>query len=274
MPAPSYSQIKSFSNVRKELYNAAVSEFTKSIADGMTEEQIAEVAATIAAKFRLLGSELGAQWYDLCAQIAGVDVLPADVEPYDLEGMRENAKRAYATVPPGESVKTYFSNFITDQIRYAINETGQDNLWRDYGRGVRGGRWARVPVGETCAWCLMLASNGAWYLTEESALRREAGHFHRHCDCIAVYYANANSIEGYGSTLAKYKNMYYQADNRRIANNNGYDPYPDELQERVSSAKADHERKNEERMSLGLDPVPWSVANEDAIIMRELFGLK
>lgn len=57
-------------------------------------------------------------------------------------------------------------------------------------------RWARVPTGgNTCAWCLTLASRDAVYLTEMSASKAEDGRdYHGDCDCVATRIA---SIEDY-----------------------------------------------------------------------------
>lgn len=46
-------------------------------------------------------------------------------------------------------------------------------------------RYARVPTGaETCAFCLMLASRGAVYVSERSAsTKASGGKFHGKCDC-------------------------------------------------------------------------------------------
>ena len=43
-------------------------------------------------------------------------------------------------------------------------------------------RYARVPVGDTCAFCLMLASRGAVYVSRSSAGDR-GSRFHGKCDC-------------------------------------------------------------------------------------------
>ncbi|NLO28676.1 MAG: hypothetical protein GX113_10965 [Actinobacteria bacterium] len=47
-------------------------------------------------------------------------------------------------------------------------------------------RWARVPQGKTCAFCLMLCSRGAVYTSEASAGQPDALKFHSACDCIIV----------------------------------------------------------------------------------------
>jgi hypothetical protein len=47
--------------------------------------------------------------------------------------------------------------------------------------------WARMPIGETCKWCRMLASRGAVYGSAEKALHREdGGTFHDDDDCQPV----------------------------------------------------------------------------------------
>lgn len=57
-------------------------------------------------------------------------------------------------------------------------------------------RYARVPSGgETCPFCMMLASRGAVYHTEESA--GDAGHYHTHCRCRIVPVWGDSGIEGY-----------------------------------------------------------------------------
>lgn len=70
-----------------------------------------------------------------------------------------------------------------------------DKYVKQYGRDAvawnaerDGARWARVPTGgKTCAWCLILASRDAVYVSEETALTRADGdRYHGFCDCQAV----------------------------------------------------------------------------------------
>lgn len=58
-------------------------------------------------------------------------------------------------------------------------------------------RWARVPVGKTCAFCQMLASRGFIYSTAESA--GEFNQFHDDCDCMIVpaFSEYAPNVVGY-----------------------------------------------------------------------------
>ncbi len=61
-------------------------------------------------------------------------------------------------------------------------------------------RFARVPAGgETCPFCLMLASRGAVYYSEETAGANS--HYHAHCRCQIVPSWDDAAIEGYDPDL-------------------------------------------------------------------------
>lgn len=269
MASPSYEQILSFGRVSRQLLDAAVDELMEYVHDGMTAEELVDAATHVAAKYSYLGCELGAQWYDLCSELAGIGAEPAEYGDPDLDGIGARAEARLDGAEPTEAARPVFNAFLQDVINDSIRMTGNANLHRDYERGICGGKWTRVPVGDTCAWCLMLASQGAWYVSERSALNRggiEGDHYHDGCDCKAVYHADAESIGGY-SKLDGYKKMYYDAENRRLA---AHDPsrdyeYPEELAERIAAAKAQHEARSNE---------PWTQYNETLIVMRYEHGLK
>ena len=261
MAAPNYEQIQSFGLVRTQLVEAAVDEFNDSVHSGMTRDEVIAEATRIAEKFAMWGCELGAQWYDLCSELAGLSVDPATYDapnPADFDGAARRASDYYE-----EGNANAFADFLQSVINDSIRTTGSNNLWRDYERGLAGGKWARVPVGQTCAWCLMLASQGAWYLSERSALGDTPDHYHRDCNCIAVYHADAESIAGY-TELRKYKEIYYDAENRRLAAKNGSDPYPDDLAKRIAEARWRHDQD----FADGVTDRKWTPYNETLIVMR------
>lgn len=273
MAAPSYEQIQSFNAVADQLKEAAMDEFMDDFDVGMTRDEVVELATRIALKYSYLGCELGAQWYDLCSELAGLDVDPAELAEVDSDELASRADSAYGRAHDSSLVADVLNYYLQNQIENSIRRTGDANLWRDYERGMAGGKWARVPVGETCAWCLMLASQGAWYLSEETAKGIDPGHYHDGCDCVAVYHADPESIAGYAE-LASYKEMYYDAENARLANARGIEPYDEELSWRVNHARAEHERKRNEYLEAvarGENPKEvkeWTVYNETLIVMR------
>ena len=125
----------------------------------------------------------------------------------------------------------------------------------------------------------MLASQGAWYLSKESALGNNGGHYHDGCDCVAVYHADADNIPNYNNLL-RYKRMYYDAENARVANKNGNKKYDEELQERVDRAKAQHAEREAAKKQKAIErgeeyeENPWTRYNETLIVMRYQNGLK
>lgn len=67
----------------------------------------------------------------------------------------------------------------------ASRQVGRDTVMHNNHRDPSQPRFARVPVGKTCAWCLMLASRGAVYRSADSA--GDAGQYHGgKCDCQPV----------------------------------------------------------------------------------------
>lgn len=278
MAAPSFAQIQSFNQVDSQLQQAALDEFMDSVYQGMTYDELVELASQLAGKYAMFGCELGAQWYDLCTELAGIKAEPAYVEPPTLDELQDRAERA-AEAYPDQPIEKILGDYLQEVIQSAIRDTGSANLQRDYERGLCAGRWSRVPVGETCAWCLMLASQGAWYKSKETALGTSPDHYHKKCNCTAVYHSDPEQIYGY-KDLFRYKEMYYDADNRRQAAASGRDPYPDDLAQRIKDAKTAHEaredRREREARARGEDykRVPWTQYNEDLILMRDMYGLK
>lgn len=263
MAAPNYEQIQSFGHVADQLKQAAIEEFMEYVYEGMTVDELVDAATTVAMKYHYLGCELGAQWYDLCSELAGLDVEPAYIPETDTEQISGRVKATVESSPDSSTIGEIFNSWLSNEIENSIRMTGSANLWRDYERGKAPGKWSRVPVGETCAWCLMLASQGAWYVSEKTALGADPGHYHNDCDCKAVYHADAESIKGY-TELDTYKSMYYAAENARSANASGKHKYDKELAARVAKAKAEHDAKYE----AGLTDKKWTKYNETLIVMR------
>lgn len=57
-------------------------------------------------------------------------------------------------------------------------------------------RYARVPMGNACAFCLMLATRGFVYYTQTSA-GEDKGHYHVHCHCKIVAGKKDTTVTGY-----------------------------------------------------------------------------
>ena len=89
---------------------------------------------------------------------------------------------------------TTLQNAVRDSYSNEVYSTGR----RKYGKKTNtGAQFAWVPMGDTCAFCLALASNGWQYQTKQGAAVH-AEHIHSNCDCTyAVRFGNDGGIEGY-----------------------------------------------------------------------------
>ena len=82
------------------------------------------------------------------------------------------------------------------QVRHAPDYAVADAAVTANGRArTRGIRFARVPQGPSCGFCIMLASRGFVYATEETA--GEFKKFHDHCDCLVLAGTRGVEVDGY-----------------------------------------------------------------------------
>lgn len=88
-----------------------------------------------------------------------------------------------------------FERLCMDRLDYETNRAAGECVMENARRDPHNVRYARVPQGrETCEWCLMLASRGPVYHTEESAGAFD--HYHAHCDCAVVPFFDTWALYG------------------------------------------------------------------------------
>lgn len=74
---------------------------------------------------------------------------------------------------------------LTDRLDYETKKAAGETVMQNARADRRKPRFARVPSGaETCQFCIMLASRGPVYWTNETA--GEENHYHANCDCRIV----------------------------------------------------------------------------------------
>lgn len=100
----------------------------------------------------------------------------------NLEGrIRASRQVGWATSPLFSGDAEAAIERLSGVVDAASLQDGRNTLMHNSNRDPAKPRWARIPVGKTCAWCLMLASRGARYRSAASAgAYRE---FHFKCDC-------------------------------------------------------------------------------------------
>lgn len=99
-------------------------------------------------------------------------------------------------------------NNIPGTIARLVKQVGADTTLKNAERD--GAQFAWVPHGDTCAFCITLASRG-WQCMSKSALRNgHAEHIHAHCDCeYAVRFDGESTVDGYDPD--KYLEEYYDS---------------------------------------------------------------
>ena len=164
------------------------------------------------------GTELACQMYEALAEVQGVHVPAA--EPAATASYGEVARMVSATKDQNPA---NLPNGVSRLVKRAGADTTLKNAIRD------GAEWAWVPHGDTCPFCITLASNG-WQKASQKLLKGgHAQHIHANCDCeFAVRFRSGTTVAGYdpdkyyrqyreaGGDINKMRRIDYAANRERI----------------------------------------------------------
>ena len=166
-------------------------------------EELIRYAYGIATRYGEGASALSAEMYDALAELSGKIVPPAVPAPTASYG--DVAKAVYGTNLQSKNPQV-MADSIGRLVKMAGVDTMQQNALRD------GAEWAWIPRGDTCAFCIMLASNG-WQRASKKAIKNgHAMHIHANCDCTyAIRFNSGVDVEGYNNGK-EYRDMYYGAE--------------------------------------------------------------
>jgi hypothetical protein len=154
-------------------------------------------------KYSEAAAALSCQMYDALGGLSSTLRQIPEAEPAEGPTYEDTARMVYKTLETGNP-KTVGDAAARLVKRRAVDTTMQ-NAIRD------GAEWAWIPHGDTCAFCITLASRG-WQKASKKALKNgHADHIHDHCDCTyAVRFDNDTTVEGYDPE--KYRAMYDAAE--------------------------------------------------------------
>ena len=165
-------------------------------------DELIEFAYALATKYGEGSAALACEYYDAMAELSGV-YLPAAV-PAETATYGETAKALNGALKFTEDA-TYISNVVGRLVKQAGQDTTLQNSLRD------GAQFAWIPAGETCAFCLTLASRGWQYASKKAIKGGHAEHIHSNCDCAyAIRFNEKTNVEGYDPD--RYLSMYRHAD--------------------------------------------------------------
>lgn len=165
---------------------------------GDTDALIAYAHALVT-KYGEGSAELACQMYDALAAAAKAGVPAA--EPAQPASYGEVARMVQAT----KASQPQMQQGVSRLVKRAGADTPLKNALRD------GAEWAWVPQGDTCAFCLTLASRG-WQKASQAAIKGgHAEHIHANCDCeYAIRFDGRSTVAGYDPD--KYLRQYRAAD--------------------------------------------------------------
>ena len=153
-------------------------------------------AQALAQKYGEGSAELACQMYDAMARASGVQLPPAEpAAPVDIS---ETARMVNGTrqSPP------LLQGGVSRLVKQTAADTTLKNAIRD------GAEFAWIPHGDSCAFCMVLASRG-WQRASKAALKNgHAEHIHANCDCeYAVRFDGRSTVAGYDPEqyLARYE---------------------------------------------------------------------
>ncbi len=132
-------------------------------------------------------AELACQMYEALAEAQGVYVPAA--EPAETASYGEVARMVNATKDQNPA---NLSNGVSRLVKRAGADTTLKNASRD------GAEWAWVPHGDTCPFCITLASNGWQHASDKVLKGGHAQHIHANCDCeFAIRFDHRTTVAGY-----------------------------------------------------------------------------
>lgn len=173
----------------------------------LTDEQRKELidyAYGIVQKYGEGYAALTAEMYDATAILEGRYTNPAEIA--ELADYGDVARSVNGTLKTSHNIEE-IAGAATRWVKMAGADTTLKNAVRD------GAEFAWIPHGETCAFCLTLASRGWQPASKQIIKNGHAEHIHSNCDCqYAVRYDSNTRIEGYDPD--KYYSMYRHADGR------------------------------------------------------------
>lgn len=166
--------------------------------DPSKNSEVIRYAYALATKYGEGATALAAEMYDALAVLSGKTVppaVPAKTATYGEVAKAVNGTQLQSSDP------NVMAGAIGRTVKMAGVDTIQQNALRD------GAEWAWIPVGDTCAFCLMLASNG-WQKASKRAIKGgHAEHIHANCDCTyAIRFSPDVEVEGYDPE--EYKRIY------------------------------------------------------------------
>lgn len=186
----------------------------------------------------------------LDAQDISVNTPIADINVSDRANQSSHywASNLWKDTPDVETFINGCTSFVERHVRHASDYCLIDSA--QHGKYKRQLRYARVPQGPSCGFCIMLASRGFVYLSEETA--GAFNQWHNNCDCKVLGGFPGIEVEGYD-----YKGMYGRYKKCRDALGTPEDIYKD-----FEALSVEEQNKYGDGLRIHIDEMPESLVRK------------
>ena len=148
---------------------------------------LVDYAYAVATKYGEGAAAAACEMYDAVATLSNAKVPPA--VPAQTATFSETAKAVYGTLKNNPDI-------VPAAVGRLVKTAGADTTIKNAIRD--GAEWAWIPSGDSCSFCLMLASQG-WVRASDKVLEGgHAEHIHNNCDCtFAIRFDGKSTVDGY-----------------------------------------------------------------------------
>ena len=152
-------------------------------------DALIDYAYGLVTKYGEASAALSAEMYDAIASLEKANVpaaVPAETASY----------QAVADAAHSVASRSKNENMMSAEIARLVKMAGADTIIQNAMRD--GAEFAWVPSGDTCAFCITLASRGWQRAKKKTAKGAHAKHIHANCDCTyAVRFSEDTNVRGY-----------------------------------------------------------------------------
>lgn len=165
-------------------------------------DALVEYCYRICSYYGTASASLSAMMYDTVGELEGMFYPPAELAENPSYG--EVAKAVHGTLKTSKN-----ENEIAGAVSRLVKRTGQDTILKNAERDRAQFAW--IPSGDTCAFCITLASRGWQNISKNAFKNGHAEHIHSNCDCTyMIRHSEDFDVAGYDPQ--KYEDMYFDAD--------------------------------------------------------------
>lgn len=151
-------------------------------------EDMIDYAYSISTVYGEAAAALSCEMFDAVALASGKFVV---AEPAEVATMSEVGETVNGVLKRSQD-----SEVLSSAVGSLAKRAGCDTTLKNAEK--YGAQFAWIPAGVTCAYCLMIASNGWRYMSKSAMKNGHAEHIHANCDCTyAVRFDEDTKYRGY-----------------------------------------------------------------------------